>query len=108
VTCQIDVLRGCHSPAEIVEALRSLPKSLDETYERILLSIPTSHRKDAVRILQWLVFSARPLRIDEVAELLVADPERSPEFDLNRRLFDPQDIASYCGSLVTIQLYKRD
>jgi hypothetical protein len=65
VTCQMDVLRDCHSPAEIVQALKSLPKSLDETYERILQSIPTNRSKDALRILQWLVFSARPLGIDE-------------------------------------------
>jgi hypothetical protein len=99
----MDVLRTCINPAKIVQALKSLPKTLDETYERVLLSIPTDRSKDALRILQWLVFSARPLRIDEVAELLVADPERSPEFDLERRPFDPEEIASYCGSLVTIQ-----
>ena len=33
----------------------------------------------------------------------MADPERNPEFDLRRRPFDPQDIASYCGSLVTTE-----
>jgi hypothetical protein len=99
----MDVLRTCISPAAINQALQSLPETLDETYERVLLGIPTNRSKDALRILQWLVFSARPLRINEVAELLVADPEGSPEFDLKRRPFDPQDIASYCGSLVITQ-----
>src|ERR1700728_1831825 len=99
----MDVLRTCINHVEIVQALKSLPKTLDEIYERVLLSIPIYRIKDALRILQWLVFSARPLRIDEVAELLVADPERSPEFDLRRRPFNSQNIASYCGSLITIQ-----
>jgi ankyrin repeat protein len=99
----MDVLRTCISLDEIVQALKSLPKTLDETYERVLLRIPAERVKDALRILQWLVFSARPLRINEVAELLVANPERKPEFDLDRRPFNPQIIASYCGSLITTQ-----
>jgi ankyrin repeat protein len=103
VTCQIDVLRTCISPAAINQALKSLPETLDETYERVLLNIPLDHSKYALRILQWLVFSTRPLQINEVAELLVADPEGSPEFDLGRRPFHPRDIASYCGSLVATQ-----
>lgn len=56
-----------------------------------------------MRILQWLVFSARPLGIDEVIELFVADPGGSPEFDLERRPFDLEVIAKYCRSLVTMQ-----
>jgi hypothetical protein len=103
VTCQMDIIRTCICQDEIIQALESLPETLDETYQRILQSIPINRSKDALRILQWLVFSARPLRIDEVAELLVADPERNPEFNLKRRPFNPQDIASFCGSLVTTQ-----
>jgi hypothetical protein len=108
VTCQIEVLRTCISLNKTIQALKSLPKTIDETYERVLLSIPTCHSRDALRILQWLAFSTRPLRTDEVAELLVADPEVNPEFDPDRRPFDPQEIASYCGSLVTTQVSTKE
>jgi hypothetical protein len=41
--------------------LETLPKSLNETYDRILMSIDELYVEDARRILQWLVFSARPV-----------------------------------------------
>jgi hypothetical protein len=34
----------------------------------------------------------------------MADLEKGPEFNLKRRPFNPQDIVSYCGSLVTTQI----
>ena len=71
----MDVLRESISLDDVEKALKLLPKTLDETYERILQSIPDNRKSDAIRILQWLIFSARPLRIEEVAELLVSNPD---------------------------------
>jgi hypothetical protein len=99
----MDVLRKCISPAAVDQALKTLPETLDETYERILLSIPADKSKDALRILQWLVFSTGPLHVDHIAELAVADPEGTLPFDLSRRPFNPEEFVSYCGSLVLIQ-----
>ena len=44
--------------------------TLDETYERILLGIDREKREHAIRLLQCLAFSRRPLRAKELAEVL--------------------------------------
>lgn len=41
--------------------LQSLPRTLDDTYLRILLGIDQEYVRDAISVLQWLAFSARPV-----------------------------------------------
>ncbi|PVH67502.1 ankyrin, partial [Cadophora sp. DSE1049] len=100
VVCQLDVLRKCLKLDALRKALKSLPKTLDETYARILLGIDEDYRQDAFRILQWLVYSARPLRIEEIVEVIAIDTEQS-RFDPENRLPDPRDLLTICSSLVT-------
>jgi hypothetical protein len=38
-------------------ALVSLPRTLNETYQRMIAGIPTERKKDAIRLLQFLVHS---------------------------------------------------
>ena len=82
------------------KALKALPKTLDETYARILDNIDEEYSQDAFRILQWLVYSARPLRIEEVAEVLAINTDES-RFDPENRLPEPRDLLTICSSLVT-------
>ncbi|KAF4631092.1 hypothetical protein G7Y89_g7033 [Cudoniella acicularis] len=70
VVCQLDSLKKCLKLDALRRALNSLPKTLDDTYARILRSIDEEYSQDAFRILQWLAYSARPLRIEEVAEVV--------------------------------------
>ncbi|KAL5328216.1 hypothetical protein ACEPPN_001712 [Leptodophora sp. 'Broadleaf-Isolate-01'] len=100
VVCQLEVLRKCLKVDALRKALKSLPKTLDETYARILLSINEDYRQDAFRILQWLVYSARPLRIEEMVEVIAIDTEQS-RFNPENRLPDPRDLLTICSSLVT-------
>jgi ankyrin repeat protein len=102
VFCQLDALKSCLKPKHIREALRSLPKTLDETYARILMNIPMKYRQEARRALLWLAFSKRPLRIEKVAEAAVVDPQANPPFDPQDRFCDPcNNILEILGSLVT-------
>ncbi|KAF8854030.1 ankyrin [Acephala macrosclerotiorum] len=101
VVCQLEVLRKCVKVDALRKALKSLPKTLDETYARILVNIDEEYSQDAFRILQWLVYSARPLRIEEVAEVLAIDTSES-RFDPENRLPEPRDLLTICSSLVTI------
>jgi ankyrin repeat protein len=55
--------------------------------------------KYAIRILEWLTFSARPLRVGEVVALEI---EREPVFESDEILEDPLDALEICSSLVTI------
>src|SRR5712691_8930030 len=104
--CQLETLRECPL-RDIRSTLDELPKTLDETYERILQAIPEKKRKDAHCIFQWLMVSSRPLRVKEVAEVFAInfDEEMSgiPKFDPSWR--DPNAetaVLSACSTLVTI------
>jgi hypothetical protein len=86
------------------KALKTLPPTLDQTYDRILASIGEEYSQYALRILQWLTFSARPLSIDEVAEVVAIDAKRDPAFDPDEVLQNPLDALTICSSLVTITI----
>ncbi|RDW76076.1 hypothetical protein BP5796_06897 [Coleophoma crateriformis] len=108
VSCQLDALSTCKSPRDVKSALESLPRTLDETYARALEKIEGANgnaalRDTTLRILQWLVYSEVPLRINEVAEICITKPDQDAIVDVEDRLFDLEDITTYCGSLVTTQ-----
>jgi hypothetical protein len=81
--------------------LKSLPKTLDATYDRILLDIDDEDRDDAKKVLQWLAFSCRPLALEEVTEVLVVNLDDG-SLEEDERLRDPYDILTICSSLVKI------
>jgi hypothetical protein len=60
---------------DLRKTLKSLPRTLDDTYARILASINEAYSQDALRILQWLVYSTRPLLLEEVAEVVAVNTE---------------------------------
>jgi ankyrin repeat protein len=82
------------------KSLSTLPPTLDQTYDRILSTISKEDAQYAKRILQWLTFSARPLFVKEVAEVLAIDVERDPAFDRDEVLEDPLEVLNICSSLV--------
>ncbi|KAK2811859.1 hypothetical protein FQN50_001897 [Emmonsiellopsis sp. PD_5] len=103
VVCQLDELRKCRNVKSLDQTLNSLPKTLDDTYERILLNIPENDRQDALTILKWLAFSARPVLLEEVAEALTIDFEgQHPQYDGTRRYIDTSEILEICSAFVMI------
>ncbi|MCJ1467598.1 hypothetical protein MMC07_006223 [Pseudocyphellaria aurata] len=100
--CQVDSLKRCIGPKDIREALKSLPETLDDFYARTLQDIDKNHHQIAFKALRWLVFSKRPLRIEELAEAMVVEPRATPAFDPTERLFDPHDLLKVLSSLVTV------
>src|SRR5271170_3319178 len=99
--CQLDALTKCLNLRKLREAMADLPNTLDGTYDRILCAIDKEYSQDALKILQWLVYSRRPLRIEEVVDIIAVDINDDPKFDLDRRLPDPRDILTICSSLIT-------
>jgi hypothetical protein len=82
--------------------LKTLPKTLDETYDRMLSRIDDDgYSNEALTILQWLCFAARPLGIKEIVEVLAIDLD-SCQFDPEQRFPEPRDILRVCSSLVTV------
>ncbi|KAK4220461.1 hypothetical protein QBC38DRAFT_207355, partial [Podospora fimiseda] len=101
--CQLDSLAQCPHEAEMEGVLKSLPLNLEETYRRMIEGIPAKLKKDAIRLLQFLVHSKRPLKIAEAKEVIATQVEYEPRgFDVKRRLFRETDVLNYCPSLVTV------
>ena len=100
------MLRHCF-PASIRQILDQLPQSLDETYVRVLNQISPANQAHAHRMLQCLLVAVRPLRVEELAELLAfefdAEQGGIPKYRAAWRLDDQtQAVLSTCSSLVTI------
>ena len=76
VFCQLDTLQHCF-PQSVRRFLDELPESLDETYEQMLKGIPKAKEEQARRLLQCLTVAVRPLRVEELTELLAFDFEAS-------------------------------
>ena len=100
--CQLDVLEGCLDYRQLKKALASLPKTLDDTYGRILTAIPAEYKAHVVRILQFLTFSERLLSVKEIVDAIAVDTEAEPYFDARNRMPDPQEVSRYCSSLVAV------
>ena len=86
--------------------LDDLPQSLDETYERILMEINIGNRKHARRLLQCLTTAIRPLRVEELAEVLAVDFDAGdaiPNLNVQWRWEDQERaVLSACSSLVAV------
>ena len=88
--------------------LDQLPKSLDDTYLRVLSQIPQANQIHARRMLLCLLVAVRPLRVEELAELLAFEfdtyiqggiPKYRAAWQLDDRT---QAVLSTCSSLVDI------
>ena len=104
--CQLETLRRVVQP-NVRRILEKLPKTLDETYERVLKNINENNRTHARHLLHCLAVSVRPLRVEELAEILTFDFDTTkgsiPTFHPDRRP-NKQEAAvlSICSSLITI------
>ena len=105
IFCQLEVLRDC-LPSSVRRFLEELPESLDETYERVLKEIKKPNREHARRLLQCLVVAIRPLRVEELAEVLAIDfndAEGIPTLNPSWRWEDQERaLLTSCSSLIAI------
>lgn len=110
VFCQLDALKEC-LPKYVRETLKSLPRTLDETYERILRNIHPSRAADAHRVFQYIAFansyrSSSQSTVRELAEIFAIEfasdmslPKLVPQY----RVSDPtSEISRLCSSLIII------
>ncbi|KAF7980713.1 hypothetical protein HWV62_37181 [Athelia sp. TMB] len=104
VALQYDDLMRCVSRRELEDQLKSLPRGLNETYEKILAR--SSRPDDLKRFLQLLACAWRPLTVEEIAEAVVVtsspnDLDDVPACDFSRRYGNSDDVLNTCYGLVT-------
>ncbi|KAF2718867.1 hypothetical protein K431DRAFT_123484, partial [Polychaeton citri CBS 116435] len=101
--CQLQELKKLKSakPKYIEDALRDLPATLDETYERMLVGIEKRYHAEALTLLQWLAYAQSPPTLGELAEAAIIDPMEENEVDTGNR-GDIEDTLDILGGLVTV------
>ena len=96
----MEELRSCRNEKMLVETLKSLPKDLETSYDRILDRVKSEDVPDIKTLLLWLVLGMRPLALEELATVVTFDPS-SGRFDPSLALFHPDCVIQLCSSLVT-------
>ncbi|KAH8806809.1 hypothetical protein DL96DRAFT_1536582 [Flagelloscypha sp. PMI_526] len=106
VACQFDILASIKSSAQLYTALETLPKTLGDTYEHILMAIPKDLRRQVVTLLSFLCFARRNITLQELTALVAVDlgdsddPESLPQYSPKDHYHDPLDIYGIGGSLI--------
>jgi hypothetical protein len=87
--------------------LDTLPRTWHGVYGRILASTDGLHREYAIKILQFLTHSERPLKVTEAIDIMATDLAEDPRFDPELRMQDPTEILKHCPSLISFAWRKR-
>ncbi|AEO70580.1 uncharacterized protein THITE_72721 [Thermothielavioides terrestris NRRL 8126] len=135
VVCQIDALQRLKPERSIIQAaLADLPRTLDETYERVLLRIPEEARSFVQHVLRWMSThraihhnipgvqrtfgcSLSAVDIESATNIPCAILFRAVEESLSREdssdnivmsgyLIDEELLREFCGCLVTLTRYR--
>ena len=104
VALQLTQLKKCRNQHSVRKQLQNLPKGLYETYDHILLKINSSDDgMDAKIFLRWLSFSARPMSLDELSEVVVVDleSEDGPKYTPERQYFNKGNVLKNFSGLIT-------
>jgi len=90
------------------KALRTLPSSLDQTYQKAMTRIGAQIEDDtdlAYRVLSWLSYANRPMTVEELRHALAVETNDSA-LDLEN-LPDEDILVSVCAGLVTVDQLSR-
>lgn len=107
--CQIDALRRLKCERDAVQkALANLPKTLDETYDRIFLSIPEEERLFVHHALQWIYYHNELYDSGGIPCAILLQGVRKSTTGLtanqNERFYDDETLRELCGCLINITL----
>ncbi|KAL9617227.1 MAG: hypothetical protein Q9160_007955 [Pyrenula sp. 1 TL-2023] len=105
--CQIDILRRLKPDISIIRAaLSNLPRTLDETYERILLEIPEDDWLPVQHVLHWLMFHNELFKTEmSLNTLLQAMQYNSASSSRHYPdlIHDLEGLRERCGCLIMVQ-----
>lgn len=107
--CQLDELQRLKSERSIVRnALATLPKDLDETYERVFLRIPKEEWSFVCHIFYWFCFYRKlDIHRDGLPCILLLDAARTSTMrtgnSTDNRYYDSERLKELCGCLIVLQ-----
>ncbi|KAK7227437.1 hypothetical protein V2G26_015440 [Clonostachys chloroleuca] len=105
VECQFAALARCPtSEYNLKRTLQSLPKSLDETYARMLRDLDPRYREDAQRALNFLCCAKRLLLVEELMQAIAVELGDSPKYNSERQLKSSEDLQQICAGLIDIDI----
>jgi ankyrin repeat protein len=93
----------------------SLPRTLDETYERILVNIPIEFQSKAINALKWIIYGKSDFysgfyygfysgfTLEMLADAIAINHEADPPFNLGDRLLDPSQLLEVLPGLITTE-----
>ncbi|KAJ5601798.1 hypothetical protein N7510_011332 [Penicillium lagena] len=102
VECQFQAIKRARNRNQLDECLRSLPRDLDETYERLLCNIDETYVKDVRRVLTLLCVSTRPLTLNELIDAHAVELNEPSRLDREGRSYVPDELLDVCLGLVEI------
>ena len=102
VHLSLENLRTKRTAKAVREALKTLPESLQASYEAILSRISKDDREIVRSALFWLCFSVRPLSLAELNEAVMLDDDQTFVGD-DTRLSQDDVILRLCQGLIEVQ-----
>ena len=100
VDYQFDSLRKRLNRSMVKKALRTLPSSLDKTYNRTPAKVAPEHIQYTLRLLQWLCVSSAYVPAGRIMDGLAVAIGETPHFDPESRFEDPDDVLLLCPSFL--------
>lgn len=105
--CQIDSLQRLKCERKTIQkALKNLPKTLDETYDRIFLAVPEEERLFVEHALRWIAYHNQLYEGQGMpCEVLIQATEASMlslTGNRNDRFYDQDTLREVCGCLIDI------
>ena len=106
----IQELKEVGTKGQVDDALRNLPRGLEEMHEKIITrldaTLRSAHRQLATKILEWIVCAIRPLRLVELQEVMRFEFQEGRSstrqmVDDDDFLYSENDIELACGPLVS-------
>ena len=109
--CQLDVLQRLKGERHIVQnALKDLPKTLDETYDRLLLTLPEEDHQFVHHTIQLILYHSKLYGGSKVdggipCAVLIKGVERSLaglNSNHNDRFYNHETLRELCGCLINV------
>ncbi|KAK7915225.1 hypothetical protein PG985_012928 [Apiospora marii] len=106
VVCQLDVLRRLRSAEKVRETIKSLPRTMEETYDMIFSLLPEEDL-DVVRTVLTLICGHQEVSHGTTA-LPYAIAELAIQHGKGSEFYQTGDLREICGCLIALETSSRD